>query len=459
MDARAFIRDYGPLRKRIIFIFFFAFTVSIENHAQASDPVDLLDLFHIAESKNQKLQISDLDFQANEAAYRVSLAPLLPHVSLSGKQSSSNVDTGANGIDNHYKSDGFTFSISQTLFDATQWEAISEATLKKSLSYIDYMIERQSLARDLVSASLDYVDAQSQLMIDIDHKRFLDENLKMYILGEAAGTSTIVETRSAQAKVSYLTASIANDKSKIRVSLLKLQRLTNSFEIDIKKISNSNFIKMYDDMDHKADLNNVYSQNLDILRSELNLSIARSKKKQAETEYLPKAGITFNQSYGSASYLEGQNDIRVGRRGESNSVVVTIKASLFDGFATTSTNNERALEVSASEIKLNEVSKDKFAEAVFALERLTADRSMLLAAKAEFLSAKTSLDASIKSLAAGLKVNLDVIRDEESYYKSEADALHANVAYMRDLTDFLYCLSSLNEGFITGINEYLFGGK
>ncbi|WP_249043618.1 TolC family outer membrane protein [Burkholderia territorii] len=411
------------------------------------------------ETGNAGFAAARAEFRAAQQAVPEAVAGLLPRVALTGKMQKGSTVVGESTGAKDFHTNGFTLSLTQPLINIEQWQMVDEARLGEARDAVALAEAHQDLLADATSAYLDVLAAHARLRAATAHRVALAEALDAAHHAFESGVVTVVDVDDAQARLARSDADLAEFENDTEIAMSKLRKIAGDDSIAVKPMPSAWTIRPVSPGALPDLLERAEEENLGVSRSRLETRIAEKKIKEARSEFLPTVELVASHSRGSATYLESQTNILLGRAGHSDAIGIQVSVPIFDGFSTIAKARRRLDEKDSADDKLVELIRTVRQQTRQAYLTLTSSLSRMHALSEAIRAAVTARDATRKAYAIGVKINVDVLDAEDRLYAAQADSIRATFDALQSEVKLKRLTTDLTEGYIAELNRDIYGGK
>ncbi|KWF03156.1 hypothetical protein WT55_26300 [Burkholderia pseudomultivorans] len=411
------------------------------------------------ETANAAFAAARAEFRAAQQAVPEAMAGLLPRVSLSGKMQRGSTLVGENTGTKDFHTNGFMLSLTQPLINFGKWQTVDEARLSEARDEIALAEAHQNLLADTISAYVDVLAAEARQRAAAAHRAALAEALKSARHAFDLGVVTVVDVDDAQARLARADADLAEFENDIEIAMSKLRRIAGDDSIIVKPLPPAWTLRQGVPGALPDLLERAERENLGVARSRLETRIAEKKIKEARSEFLPTVELVLSHSRGSATYLESQTNILLGRAGHSDAIGIQVSVPIFDGFSTVAKTRRRLDEKDSADNKLVETIRTVLQQTRQAYLTLTSSLSRVHALSEAIHAAVTARDATRKAYALGVKINMDVLDAEDRLYAAQTDSIRATFDALQSEINLKRLTTNLTEYYVAELNHEIYEGK
>jgi len=399
--------------------------------ASASQAQSLVDMYEMAKGYDAGYQSAKSQYEANLAKADQGKAALLPTMSLSGGATRSNFEVhGINGAvvtpqDRFYTTQTAGLNASQPLYRPGNLAAYQQSKKALEIAQASLKQAEQDLIVRTTQAYFEVLAAQQSLTFVQAQKAAVAEQLASAKRNFEVGTSTITDTREAQARYDLVIAQEIAADNDLRVKKVALELLVGkagaapvgmSAQAKLPPVAGANAEEWIaqGEQSHPA-----------LQQARINLDIAKLETSKAEAGHKPTVDFTLGYNVqkninGAITALpSGQNQATITSAG------ITANMPIFAGFAT----QNRIRETLALEDKARndlEGAQRQVAQATrVAYLGLQSGLGQVKALEAAEASSQAALDANKLGYQVGVRINIDVLNSQSQLYQTKRDLAKA----------------------------------
>ncbi|MEY3886838.1 MAG: outer membrane protein TolC precursor [Pseudomonadota bacterium] len=413
----------------------------------------LMSLFETARSYDASYKAAQSQYTANLAKGEQAKALLMPTVGLSANVNKTDVELLAANQSVASQSKAATLSASQPLYRPANAASYQQGMRQLALASIQLKAAEQDLMVRLSQAYFDVLVSRESLDFVKAQKTAVAEQLAAAKRNFEVGTSTITDTREAQARYDLVLAQEIAADNDLRIKRLALNQLVGLNNIEPKSLSS------------KAKLSGPESQSLDqwvqqsselnpsVLQSRAALDIAKLETTKAEAGHKPTLDLVAGYTPTRYKNGKGINSSQVDTN--ATSMTLSFNMPLFAGFATQNRIKEAiALEdkarsdLEAAERAVAQATRSAF----FGLQSGLGQVNALQAAEA---SSQSALDANKLGYQVGVRINIDVLNSQSQLFQTKRDLAKARYDVLLGQLKLRQAVGSLTEADLAAINALL----
>ena len=383
----------------------------------------LVELFNAAKGYDASYQSAKSQAEATLAKGEQARAGVLPTVGLGAGVNQSSQDSSLSSLNGKsFGSQSATLSASHPLYRPGNWASYEQGKKSVEVARFQLLAAEQDLIVRTSQAYFDVLAATDSLTFVRSQKAAVAEQLASAKRNFEVGTSTIVDTRDAQARYDLTVAQELAAENDLRVKSLALDQLVGKSNTAPKPLQAP---VLLGDV-QPADVNQWVQQSEDlnpaIKQSEIALEVAKLETQKAESSQKPT--LDLNGSY-NVSNNNGNSQTSTSYTTNVASVGLSFNLPLFSGYSI----QNRIKETLALEDKARsdlDAAKRSVAQGTrTAFFGLQSGLSQVKAYEAAEASTQSALDANKLGYQVGVKINIDVLNAQSQLYSTKASLAKA----------------------------------
>ncbi|MDB5967173.1 MAG: Type secretion outer membrane protein TolC [Polaromonas sp.] len=383
----------------------------------------LVDLYLSARASDANYQSARLQYDANLARAAQAKAGILPSAGLSAGTSRSNFNNNNPVIDRGFSNETATLSASQPLYRPANWATYEQGQRQVELARAQLEAAEQDLIVRASQAYFDVLAAQDTLAFVRAQKTAVAEQLASAKRNFEVGTSTITDTREAQARYDLVTAQEIAAENDLRVKKLTLDTLVGIIDAQPKGL----LVPVALPPLAPADVNTWVDQSAlvhpSIRQAQSNLDIAELEVDKAEAGHKPT--LDLNASYNVNRNPEGTSLTPAASRNKTGTIGVQLNVPLFAGFATQNRVRETLSLKDKARNDLEGTRRTVALNTRSAYFGVQSGQGQVKALEAAELSSQSALDANRLGYQVGVRINIDVLNSQSQLFQTKRDLAQA----------------------------------
>ena len=419
--------------------------------------LDLVQALELAQQNDMVLQAAQAEYLAAAESESQSTSALLPAVSLSlfAQKNSTETSNATGSFSNgtsEYTTDGYTLSLTQTLYNQQLIDAMDASESFSAQALASYEAARQSLILRLAQAYFAVLAAQDNVAFAEAEKkanaRLLKQNQERFKVGLIA----ITDVKEAQANYDSTVAQAiiaSNDLSNQQESLWliinqrpdSLSALQESIPLTFPELGD---IKSWQD---KAITNN------------LNLRAAHYALEAAQNNYdSQRAGHypTLNLNAHHSSTSSDGSTLGLGGRDVDDTVIgLSLDIPIYSGGYTSSKIRQGAATLEQTKMLYEKQQRQTIQEMRVAYLGVQAAIAQVKAFKQVLISTESATEATQLGFEVGTRTSVDVLLAQGNLFKSQRDYAKARYDFILKLLEIKYAAGLLSSDDIQHISQWL----
>ncbi len=395
--------------------------------AGASQAQSLVEMYEMAKVNDAGYQSAKSQFLANQAKADQGKAALLPTVGLSAgaTRSDREVTPPTATSDYNYTTRTAGLNATQPLYRPANLATYQQSQKSLEIAQATLRQAEQDLIVRTTQAYFEVLAAQQSLSFVQAQKSAVAEQLASAKRNFEVGTSTITDTREAQARYDLVIAQEIAADNDLRVKKVALELLVGKAGATPLSLSAQAKLPPVTGTNAEEWIAQSEQRHPAIQQARVNLDIAKLETAKAEAGHKPTVDFTLGYNVqrninGGATFVSNlQNQATVSSAG------ITANMPLFAGFAT----QNRIRETLALEDKARndlEGAQRQVAQATrTAYLGLQSGLGQVKALEAAEASSQAALDANKLGYQVGVRINIDVLNSQSQLYQTKRDLAKA----------------------------------
>ncbi len=412
----------------------------------------LIELYDSARPYDAAYRSARSQYDATVAKADQAKALLLPSAGLAMGASRTNIDANVPLPNTSFGSQSATVSASQPLYRPGNKITYEQGRKSIEVAQAQLTLAEQDLIVRVSQAYFDVLAAQDSLTFVNAQKTAVAEQLASAKRNFEVGTSTITDTREAQARYDLVIAQEIAADNDLRVKKIALDQLVGKTNATPKPLAAPVALPPL----LPADVNTWVLQSEQghpaIKQSELALEVARLETEKAKTGNLPT--LDLQGSYG-ITHNDGSSSGSGGYRTNVASVGLAFNLPLFAGYSIQNRIKETlALEEKASS-DLDAAKRAVAQGTRTAYFGVLSGQGQVKALEAAELSTQSALDANKLGYQVGVRINIDVLNSQSQLFQTKRDLAKARYDVLVGGLKLRQANGSLQAGDLTAVNALL----
>lgn len=383
----------------------------------------LLELYEAARAYDATWQSAKSQYDANVFRAEQAKAGILPQAGISGGASRTNLDVDNPPQDRTYGTQSATLNASQPLYRPANLATYRQGQRQVKLAEYQLTAASQDLIIRVSQAYFDVLAAQDTLGYVRALKEATAEQLAAAKRNFEVGTTTITDTREAQARFDLVLSQEIAAENDLRIKRLALDNLVGKPATQPNPLGRLDNVPPPTPADPEAWVAASEDASPAVLQARTGVEIAELETQKAYAGHKPTVDLTA--SYGVVKNVDGSASSLVDNKPKTGSAGIVFNLPLFAGFAV----QNRVRETLALEEKARtdlEATRRQVAQAVrTAYFGVVSGQGQVRALEAAEASSQSSLDANRLGYQVGVRINIDVLNAQTQLFQTKRDLSQA----------------------------------
>ncbi|MDD5325551.1 MAG: TolC family outer membrane protein [Polaromonas sp.] len=383
----------------------------------------LLELYDSARAFDASYQSARLQYDANLARAAQARAAILPTAGLSAGVTHNGFDNTNPPISISFNSPSATLSATQPLYRPANWATYEQGKSQLDLARAELDAAEQDLIVRTAQAYFDVLAAQDALAFVRAQKAAVDEQLAFARRNFEVGTSTITDSREAQARFDLVSAQEIAADNDLRIKQVTLDQLVGKAGSQPKSLRAPVLLPPVAPADVNAWVQQSQSVHPAIRQAQSALDIAGLEVQKAEAGHKPTLDLTasYNVTRDPLSLMQSG----ISSRANTSSIGVLLNVPLFAGFATQNRIRETLSLKDKAQSDLEAARRAVALGTRTAFLGVLSGQSQVKALEAAEASSQSALDANKLGYQVGVRINIDVLNAQSQLYQTKRDLAQA----------------------------------
>ena len=379
----------------------------------------LLELYESARGYDATWQSAKAQYDANLFRAEQARAAVLPSANLGAGLTRSNFESTIPQVDRGITTQSATVSASQPLYRPANFATWEQGKRQVEIAQAQLTAASQDLIVRVSQAYFDVLAAQDTLAFVQAQKTAVGEQLESAKRNFEVGTSTITDTREAQARYDLVIAQEIAAENDLRVKKLALDSLVGRPDVKPNPLALPATVPAPEPVEVNAWVQQGEENSPAIRQAKTAVEIAQLETEKAEAGHLPTLDLTA--SYGVNRNPGGNASVPTSTRSTSSSVGLSFNLPLFAGFATQNRIRETLSLEERAQADL-EANRRAVAQAIrSAFFGLVSGQGQVKALEAAEASSLSALEANRLGYQVGVRINIDVLNSQSQLFQTKRD--------------------------------------
>ena len=383
----------------------------------------LVELYESARTHDAAYQSAKSQFDATLARAAQARAAILPTVGLSMGASVTNLDnTLAQSGSSTYNSQSATLSASQPLYRPANQIAYAQGLKQIDLANAQLATADQDLIVRVTQAYFDVLAAQDNVTFIKAQKEAVSEQLASAKRNFEVGTTTITDSREAQARFDLVTAQEIATENDLRIKRLALDQLAGKTSTQPRPLALPMTLPELVPNDVAPWVAQSEASHPGIRQTQVALEVAELETKKAQAAHKPTldltAGYNITQNNGSATLAQDY-------RTNAATVGLAFNLPLFAGYAIQNRVKETLALEEKARFDLEAIRRNVAQGTRTAFFGVVSCQGQINALQAAEASSQSALDANKLGYQVGVRINIDVLNSQSQLFQTKRDLAKA----------------------------------
>jgi outer membrane protein len=383
--------------------------------ASSAQAQSLLEVFQAARDHDANYLSAVANAKATRSRGKQAWAGVLPQVAFSADKfvSQNNALSNAPSIN----SDSQTLSLKQPLYQMGSYYGVLQGEESIYVSLSQLQTAEQDLVIRITQAYFDVLSASDNVGVVQAQKQAVSEQLAAAKRNFEVGTSTVTDSREAQARFDLVVAQEIAAQNDLRVKRLALEQLVGINDVQPKALKVPVALPDLSTMDLDFWLSQAKANNAQLQQAQSAQKIASLESKKAMSNHLPTLDLVAQQRRSYASSTSSQSD--------NTSIGLQLNWPLFAGFAHRNRISETLHLQDKAQADLDNAQRSVLQATRSAFFGVQAGMSQVKALEAAEASSQVSLDANKLGYQVGVRINIDVLNAQTQLFQTKRDLSQA----------------------------------
>ena len=391
--------------------------------APSSQAQSLVELYESARAFDATYQSARLQYDANLARADQAKSGILPNAGLAAGASRTAFENTNPQIDRSFNTQNATVSAAQPLYRPANVATYQQGLRQVDLAKAQLEASEQDLIVRTSQAYFDVLAAQDTLTFVTAQKAAVAEQLASAKRNFEVGTSTITDTREAQARYDLVLAQEIAAENDLRVKKIALDQLVGKTESQPRGLAQPPTLPPVLPDNVNAWVQQSESVHPSIRQAQSNVDIAELEVKKAEAGHKPTLDAVA--SYNVTRNPSGTATSPFGTRANTGSVGLQLNVPLFAGFSTQNRIRETLSLRDKASTDLEGARRAVAQSTRTAFFGVVSGQGQVRALEAAELSSQSALDANRLGYQVGVRINIDVLNSQSQLFQTKRDLAQA----------------------------------
>ena len=396
-----------------------ALCAALAGFASSAPAQNLVELYRSARDYDATYQSARSLYQANLAKADQAKAGILPVAGLSAGVNRTNFENNNPATDRSFTAQTASVNASQPLYRPGNWATYEQGKQQVELSRAQLEAAEQDLIVRTSQTYFDVLAAQDTLAFVRAQKVAVAEQLASAKRNFEVGTSTITDSREAQARYDLVIAQEIAAENDLRVRKIALDQLVGKPDAQPRGLLVPVALPPLVPADVTAWVRQSDDFHPTIKQARANLEVAKLEIDKAEAGHKPTVDLTA--SFGGQRNPQGGAISTLKSRSNSSSIGLALNLPLFAGFATQNRIRETLSLEEKARIDLEGAKRSVALGTRTAFFGVLSGQGQVRALEAAEASSQSALDANKLGYQVGVRINIDVLNAQSQLFQTKRD--------------------------------------
>ena len=413
---------------------------------------NLVDLYDSARPFDASFQSAQSQYQSVLARAEQSRAGILPTVNLGMAASRTALDANVRVATPAFGAQSATLSASQPLYRPVNWLNYEQGQKSIAVAQAVLQAAEQDLVIRLSQAYFDVLAAQDALTFVGAQKTAVAEQLASAKRNFEVGTSTITDTREAQARFDLVIAQQIAADNDLRVKKLALDQLVGKAEASPRTLAPPVTLPPLVPGDVNAWVMQAIDDHPALRQAALALEVAQLETQKAQAGNKPT--LDLNGSY-VVAHNNGSSSSAVNSHINTATVALAFNLPLFAGFSIQNRIKETLALEDKARTDLEAARRTVSQNTRSAFFGVLSGQGQVKALEAAEASSQSALDANKLGYQVGVRINIDVLNAQSQLFQTKRDLAKARYDVLLGSLKLRQANGSLRAEDLLAINTLL----
>ncbi|MGJ8678791.1 outer membrane channel protein TolC [Paraglaciecola sp.] len=387
---------------------------------------------------------STLQSKANKEAAFIGIdrsrANLLPQISASLSASKTYGDR-------EDSSNGLGVSLSQSIYDQSNWIAVDRAELVASRADTIYAQSMQNLIVRTVNNYFNTLQAKDDLEFAKAEKRAIERQLEQTKQRFEVGLTAITDVHEAQAQYDTSVASEISAENAVETNLEALREITGRYYSSLNVLNTESFAASMPSPANIEDWLKLAEEfNLQLVAANTSVDISKFDIKSARSGHMPTVNFTAN-----ANSSDSDEDSRFNTYG----VGVSVSVPIYSGGRTTANVDSAKFNFIADSEERERTHREVVRSVRSNYNDVKASIARIKAFEQSVVSAESALKATEAGFEVGTRTIVDVLNSTRNLFNAKRNLSRVRYGYVTSVMDLKLAAGKLSEQDVRDIDSAL----
>ena len=425
---------------------------------QTASAADLMQIYQQARMNDAQFAAAQQQYKALRQNSPIARSALLPQANLSANIARNQMrydGVTSQGVavpdgSKQYNSNGFTVSLSQTLFNYGAWAGLKQADKTVAAAQANLDAASQNLILRTAEAYFNVLSAEDQLRFSKAQVRAIGRQLDQAKKRYEVGLVPVTDVKQAQASYDLARAQAIKAQSALDTSRETLAVITGEGQEPLAPLAGE--LPLVSPKPNKMQdwVNAALKQNLALIAARYSSQAASEEVGIRRAGHYPTLDLVASHSYNDNSTGASQSG-----KITDDAIALQLKVPLFSGFRVSAQTDQAQYKYMQSQEELKGLQRQTISQTRSSFLNVQSSISQVEALRQAVLSNESSVQATQAGFKVGTKTSLDVLTALSDLYKAQSEFSQARYTYLIDTLRLKQSTGILTTADIERINAYL----
>lgn len=415
---------------------------------------DLLQVYELARQNDPVFGAAVAEYNAAVEASPKAMASILPQISLTGSHTEVyNEKRTVGGVSDpaqDYDSDSYSLTLSQTIFNKAQFDAVQQADALVAQAEANLGSAKHDLVIRVAQRYFEVLSESENLVFARAEKKAIAEQLDQAKQRFKVGLTAITDVHEAQARYDQSVAQEIETQRLYDISLERLRELTGEMHETLSKVDEDQDMVRPDPEDIDRWVNTALENNLQLIAAGKAVEAAEEGRQLAVAGHYPTLSLQADYTdFESSGGLIGP------REQDGTTASLVLNFPLYAGGGTSAASREAAANHSRSKELYEQQRRATIRLARNSYYTVLSAISQVNALKQALISTQTALEATQAGFEVGTRTTVDVLNSQQEVYRAQRDYIRARHGYILSTLSLKQAAGTLSDEDVRLVNAWL----
>ena len=422
--------------------------------AVTAAPMDFLQAYEQAQKDDPRILAAEFQYQATRETLPQARAALLPNVSLDVFTGKHNTETTVQATSitraDRYDREGFTLSLSQSLYNHAYWLQVLQADIYVAIGEVNVNAARQELIVRTAQAYYNVLAAQDNLKFATAEKESIGKQLEQNQQRLNVGLIAITDVKESQAQYDLSVAQWITAENALANARESLRSLIGMAVDDLLPLANDMVLATPQPENIDEWVKTALQNNLSLKAAQLSLEVAQKQVGIQRAGHYPSVSLIARRNDATTDGLvSGDNEIR------DDSVIVNLNVPIYSGGLTSSKTREAVALKEQARVLRDQSMRETEQLSRTSYLGVTASIARVAAFKQALVSTQAAYEATQAGYEVGTRTAIDMLLVLREQYRAERDYAQARYDYILNFLRLKQAAGMLSREDVVLVNQWL----